>query len=127
MDYLEQIKRVGITGTPPKKTTKPTLNAKPQELDFFEHLNELRDEFEDYKKKSQRRISFLEEEVNELRNKLSKTKVESKNTVEQKGGSNPSQTQPRKQLNKNKPIDRNNVAPSEVELTKIFNFSNKRF
>lgn len=126
MDYLEQIKRVGITGTPPKRTKKPTPKTEPQNLDFFEHLNELRNEFEDCKKQNQRRISFLEEEVKELRTQLSKTQVETKNTVE-KGGRNPSHNQPRKQVNKNKPIDRNNVAPSDVEITKIFNFSNKRF
>lgn len=127
MDYLEQIKRVGITGTPPERKNKPTPKTKPQNLDFFEHLNEIRNEFEDYKKQNQRRISFLEEEVKELRTKLSTAKAQTKNTVETQGGSNPSPTQPTQKRNANKPIDRNNVAPSEVEITKIFNFANKRF
>lgn len=131
MDYVQQLRNTG--------TFNPSTGAVQTPVsptDSLREIQSLRESFDLMKTKFERtlqlhnnKIYSLEKEVNELREELKqKTEVISKirdQEVVQK--SREALFSRKDRAPADKPIDRNNVAPADVQIMKVFNFSNKRF
>ncbi len=104
--------------------------------DFNSRISELRDalleqksRFDRFVQISQNRITSLEKEVAELRVQLEKAteslmKIKDKEVVER---SREALFSRKDAAPIDKPVDRNGVAPSKVQIADIFNCSGKRF
>ncbi len=124
MDYIREMQRTGTLNIKPSSQIQ--TNEQPeiiriieQQKNHFERLNEI----------NKNKIFSLEKEVNQLREELEKAtsvlnKIQDKEIV----------TKTREELfgrrekpPSDKPIDRNGVAPKDVQIEKIFNFSSRKF
>ena len=145
-DYIQQMQRTGsinpVTGA--VSSANPSSSSKPvggrQEpgqagtastdlLELREQLASQKNQFERYVQLSQQRMTTLEREVKELRDEFSKAsqllgKISDKQTVEK---TREALFNHKEKAPMDKPIDRNNVAPKDVQIGNIFNMSGKRF
>ena len=132
MDYLEQMQRTGMVQPEIRQFSRPN-NSQTEVLtqvqEILEQVNNQRNNTERILKISQNKIYSLEKEVSELRDELKKatevlTKLRDKEVV-QKTREALFNRQERAPVDR--PIDRNNVAPKDVSIEKIFNCSHKKF
>jgi len=132
MDYLEQIQRTGMVQPGIRQFSRPN-NSQTEVLtqvqEILEQVNNQRNNTERILKISQNKIYSLEKEVSELRDELKKatevlTKLRDKEVV-QKTREALFNRQERAPVDRQ--IDRNNVAPKDVSIEKIFNCSHKKF
>lgn len=133
MDYVQQMQRTmsvapGRTFTNDSSASSPpSLSSEIQQL--REQVQTQKDFFERIQQVNKNRIATLEKEVTELREGLLKVKefydkVRDKQIVEQ---TREAVFSHRDKPPVDRPIDRNNVAPADVAISKIFNFSGKKF
>lgn len=143
MDYVNQMQKSGAFSTTPTPSNPRPFNpagnqsiSKPIDDDVRAKLAEIQESLSMQKNKTDRllgilqnRIDVLEKEVSEMKAQLEKmgesySKIKDKEVVEQSREAlfNRKDREP-----SDKPIDRNNVAPSQVQIANIFNMSGKRF
>jgi len=135
-EYLNQIQRTGsVTPQATQNSFQQRQNPQDQSaklqqdiLSLQEQITNQKNQFDRYVHITQQRVLTLEREVKELRDQLAKTsqiaeKIKDKQVVEQTREAlfNHKERPPA-----DKPIDRNNVAPKDVQIGNIFNFSGRR-
>ena len=125
MNAVQQQTRQFNTPKEPETTT----NIEQQLNEMQTKLYEQRNKFERFLTINQNRMMTLEKEVTQLRDELKKKtemldKLSDKETV-QKSREALFNRKDRAPLDK--PVDRNNVAPSSVQIETIFNCSGKKF
>ena len=133
MDYVQQMQKT-MSAAPGRtfyndnnSNSTPSLSSDIQQL--REQLQTQKDFFERIQQVNKNRIATLEKEVSELREGLLKVKefydkVRDKQIVEQ---TREAVFNHRDRPPVDRPIDRNNVAPADVAISKIFNFSGRKF
>jgi len=125
MDFIQQVQRtVSFEANPQNNNSK---EMEPN--DIMQIVLNLKNQTERHIQIQKNKIFTLEKEVSELRDKLSKVsaiayKIQDKEVVER---SREAAFSRRDKPPADKPIDRNGVAPADVEITKIFNCAGKRF
>lgn len=147
MDYVNQMQKSGAFSTMPNsnnprpytpssgQTQAPTGNP-GQNDELKQKISEMQETLAMQKNKFERtlgilqnRIDVLEKEVSGMKTELEKFsekygKIRDKEIVEQ---SREALFNRKDRPPVDKPIDRNNVAPSDVQIGNIFNMSGKRF
>jgi hypothetical protein len=146
MDYVNQMQKSGAFSTPVSTSPRPyTPNTGMQQSgpagssgndDLKSKISELQENMMMQKNKFERtlgimqnRIDVLEKDVHEMKAEFEKmhekySKMRDKEVVEQ---SREALFNRKDKAPVDKPIDRNNVAPSDVQIGNIFNMSGKRF
>ena len=147
MDYVNQMQKTGAFNTTPQPTPgnprpfgsvpqQPQRNPSGDDTDAKSKLAEMQDTIATMKNKYDRtlsiyqnRVDMLEKEVAELKKQFAEiqeaySKVKDKEVVEQ---SRDKLFNHKDRPPVDRPIDRNNVAPSEVQIGNIFNMSGKKF
>lgn len=146
MDYVNQMQKTGAFSTTPTFgnprpfTPSPgqtqSAMGKPQDDEVKQKLAEMQETLAMQKSKFERtigilqnRIDVLEKEVAGMKAEMDKmtekySKIKDKEVVEQSREAlfNRKDREP-----VDRPIDRNNVAPSQVQIANVFNMSGKRF
>lgn len=142
MSYLDQLQKTGTMSAVERQTmqfnnahraqTKQTTNLQ----EFQEQITQLQISMQEQKNKfdrflsiNQNRIRTLEKEVNQLKEELNKktevlNKMNDKEVVQR---SREALFNRRDRAPLDNPVDRNNVAPSQVQIENIFNCSGKKF
>ncbi len=119
----------------PQTFNKPQQTKEPQN-DYQEQLDKLQITIQEQKNKferfltiNQNRIMTLEKEVNELKQELQKKTqaLEKLNDKEVVQRSRDALFNRKDRAPLDRPVDRNNVAPSQVQIENIFNCSGKKF
>lgn len=143
MSYLEQLQKTGTMNAIERQTrqfsdvqraqttTRPEANPQIQDQinQIQTNLTEQKNKFDRFLTINQNRIVTLEKEVNQLRDELNKktellSKISDRETV-QRNRDALFNRKDRAPLDR--PVDRNNVAPSQVQIENIFNCSGKKF
>lgn len=131
MDYIQQMKNTGTMafGQNRSRNSYQDTEAKAEMLELRQQIVDQKNRVDRVLKLSQEKIYSLEKEVNELRTELKKctdviTKITDKDTVQRTRDALFSR---REKAPADKPIDRTGVCPKDVQIEKLFNFSNKRF
>ncbi|MCC7574434.1 hypothetical protein KO361_02490 [Candidatus Woesearchaeota archaeon] len=143
MSYLDQLQRTGTMDAVQRQTTQfsnaprtETTRKEDPITNFQEQINQLQTTLLEQKNKfdrfltiNQNRIMTLEKEVNQLREELNKKtqmldKLSDKETVQR---TREALFNRKDRAPLDSPVDRNNVAPSQVQIEKIFNCSGKKF
>jgi len=135
MDYMQQVQRtVSLNSyeqhsTPPQNVAHHSSSVQKQLDDLKEIVEVQKNHLERFQQINKNRLYSLEKEVSELREKLGKTTeiIERINDVEVVQRTRDALSSRRDKPPADKPIDRNGVAPKDVQIDKIFNFSGKRF
>lgn len=126
MDFMQQVQRT--------VSFEANSNMIPQSADInkddiMQIILNLKNQTERHLQIQKNKILTLEKEVSELRNELSKAtsiiyRLQDKEVVER---SREALLNRRDKPPVDRPIDRNGVAPADVQLSKIFNCAGKRF
>ncbi|MFP4567777.1 MAG: hypothetical protein ACLFN8_02435 [Candidatus Woesearchaeota archaeon] len=143
MSYLEQLQKNGTMSAVERQTSQFSNAQRAQTRtihdpihDFKEQIDKLqtsmfdqRNKFERFLTINQNRMMTLEKEVNELRSELTRktemlNKLSDKETVQR---SREALFTRQDRVPLDRPVDRNNVAPSQVQIENIFNCSGKKF
>ena len=142
MSYLNQLQKSGTMDAVQKQTHQFNNPHRPQTQqnnhhnDIQEQIHRLQNTMQEQKNKferflsiNQNRIMTLEKEVNELKTELTKKtqvldKMNDKETVQR---SRDALFNRKDRAPLDRPVDRNNVAPSQVQIETIFNCSGKKF
>lgn len=129
MSYLHEMQRTGTinTNTPMQMQATASKQGTIEELkDIIQNQKEY---FERLIQVNKNRTLSLEKEVSQLRKELdtAKSTLEKINDKEVVARTREELFGRREKPPSEKPIDRNGVAPKDVEIGKIFNFSSKRF
>lgn len=108
---------------------EPTPQFQDQINQIQQNLQEQKNKFDRFLAINQNRIVSLEKEVNQLRDELNKktellNKISDRETVQR---SRDALFNRKDRAPLDRAIDRNNVAPSQVQIEKIFNCSGKKF
>jgi ribosomal protein L9 len=145
MDYVDQMQKTGAFNTAPQPTPgnpRPFVPQQPQKGFSAEpseasvKLAELQDALANLKNKFDRTISIYQNRVDALEREVSELKKQVAEMMEKFGKLKDKEVveQSREKLFSHKdrppldkPIDRNNVAPSDVQIGNIFNMSGKKF
>ena len=140
MSYLNQLQQSGTIDAiqkqtqqfskPQVRTTKEPQNDYQEQLDKLQiTMQEQKNKFERFLTINQNRIMTLEKEVNELKQELQKKTqaLEKLNDKEVVQRSRDALFNRKDRAPLDRPVDRNNVAPSQVQIETIFNCSGKKF
>jgi len=129
METINQNQRAFQTQGSQNSSSSPTNDLTSKISDLRDALFEQKSRFDRFVQISQNRIASLEKEVSEFKTQLDKateslSKIKDKEVVER---SREALFSRRDALPLDKPVDRNGVAPSKVQIADIFNCSGKRF
>lgn len=147
MDYVNQMQKSGAFSTTPTQNNPRPFTPNPSQMqssmgksgendELRQKISEMQEILAMQKNKFDRtltilqnRIEILEKEVSGMKAEMEKMgekfgKLRDKETVEQ---SREALFNRKDRPPVDKPIDRNNVAPSAVQIDNIFNMSGKRF
>ncbi|MCF7872458.1 hypothetical protein K9L97_05485 [Candidatus Woesearchaeota archaeon] len=130
MQYLEQMQRTARIASFNRSNSveqEPTANEKIQEI--LGMVQQQKDHSNRILQLCQNKIYSLEKEVNILRGELAKAteninKINDKEVVKR---SREALFNRQEKAPMDKPIDRTGVAPKDVQIEQIFNFSGRRF
>lgn len=126
---MNQSQRAFQTQSSQNSSSSPTNDFSSRISELRDALLEQKSRFDRFVQISQNRITSLEKEVAELRSQLD-TATESLNKLKDKdvvAKSREALFSRKDAPPLDKPIDRNGVAPSQVQIENIFNCSGKRF
>ncbi|MCF7866729.1 hypothetical protein K9L67_02940 [Candidatus Woesearchaeota archaeon] len=130
MEYIQQMQRTAMfqQGTNRFETVQKRTSEEKIE-DIQSNMIQQRDHTNRILSLCQNKIYSLEKEVNQLREVLAKTteKLEKINDKEVVQRSREALFNRQEKIPADMPIDRTGVAPKDVQLSKIFNFSGKKF
>jgi hypothetical protein len=150
MDYIQQMQRTASLSAQaqsfsqpqrPAQTATPVFTTQQsaglsQSSSLNSELNELRElvlnqknQFERFHQISKNKIDSLEKEVAELKEQFSKARVTMDRMTDREVVERTREAvlNRKEKAPSEKPIDRNGVAPSSVQIDKIFNCSGKKF
>ena len=144
MSYLDQLQKSGTMDAVQRQTkqfsdgprqqmhiskSEPTPQFQDQINQIQQNIQEQKNKFDRFLTINQNRIVTLEKEVNQLRDELNKktellNKISDRETVQR---SRDALFNRKDRAPLDRPVDRNNVAPSQVQIENIFNCSGKKF
>jgi chromosome segregation ATPase len=143
MSYLDQLQKSGTMEAVQRQTRQfsdvprqQMHTSRPETPQVQEQINQIQEKLQEQKNKfdrfltiNQNRIVTLEKEVNQLRDELNKktellNKISDRETVQR---SRDALFNRKDRAPLDRPVDRNNVAPSQVQIENIFNCSGKKF
>jgi hypothetical protein len=147
MDYVNQMQKSGAFSTTPTPSNPRPFNPNPSQVqsptgkpiqddEVKQKLAEMQEALAMQKNKFDRTLSILQNRIDVLEKEVAGMKAEMEKMTEKYGKMKDKEVveQSREALfNRkdrdpvDKPIDRNNVAPSQVQIANIFNMSGKRF
>ncbi|MGV8162461.1 MAG: hypothetical protein ACP5N2_03985 [Candidatus Nanoarchaeia archaeon] len=147
MDYVNQMQKSGAFSTTPNpnprpfnpnpsQTQSPLSRAGEEDAGLKGKLGELQETITLQKQKLERTLGIMQNRIDVLEREVSSMKAELEKMSERFSKEKEKETvaQSREALFNRKdrapvdtPIDRNNVAPSSVQIGNIFNMSGKKF
>jgi len=129
MEMMNQNQRAFQTQSSQNSSSSPTNDLTSKISELRDALFEQKSRFDRFVQISQNRIASLEKEVTEFKTQLDKAteslgKIRDKEVVER---SREALFSRKDAPPMDRPVDRNGVAPSKVQIADIFNCSGKRF